>query len=85
MHCKSNVLITDRRPFPLSHHHTTHHTPSRCKLKQRLQDAHDLLSMTSLWGEAYKDFDLQHQHHVTLFLGAFVLYLRACYHPVGVV
>jgi hypothetical protein len=31
--------------------------------------------MTSLWKEAYKDFDLQYQHHVTIFLGACV---RAC-------
>lgn len=45
------------------------YTHNSSKLSQRLRDARDLLSMTSLWTEAYKDVDLQYQHHVTVFLG----------------
>lgn len=45
-----------------------------------MQDARNLLATTALWGEAYKDLDVQHQHHVTIFLGIFF-----CFVIVGVV
>ncbi len=41
----------------------------RTKLRKRLRDASDLLSMTTLWKESYKDIDLHYQHHVTIFMG----------------
>lgn len=44
----------------------------RSKLKKRLRDARDMLSMTSLTKERYKGVDLQNQQHVTIFLGACV-------------